>query len=83
MEPRFMVPVPVQISCTGYLVLESVRFCSAQKACTYAAFSSSERGNSAIYNKVRPVLAGPLKLFLSVIPERIGFNVSQALVPLA
>lgn len=44
---------------------------------------SIQRRNSAIYNKVRPVLAGPFKLFLSVIPERIGFNVSRALVPLA
>lgn len=26
-------------------------------------------------------MAGPFKLFLSVIPERIDFNVSQDLVP--
>lgn len=26
-------------------------------------------------------MAGPFKLFLSVIPERIGFDVSQDLVP--
>lgn len=77
-----MTGVPVQDTLYGR-VSDSIQRRRPASMPLLVQVGAEIRQYTIIYNEVRPVLAGPFKLFLNVIPERISFDVSQALVPLA
>lgn len=75
-----MTDVPVQDTLYGR-VSDSIQRRRPAPMPLLVQVGAEIRQYTIIYNKVRPVLAGPFKLFMNVIPEQIGFDVSQALVP--